>query len=66
MKYIYLLVNIVCFSILLSGSGGEKVDGDYIMHHIQDDRVFELFNPFDYNDANKDHYYFTKKVKLDH
>ena len=44
----------------------EKVDGEYIMHHIQDDRVFELFNPFDYNDANQDHYYFTKKIKLDY
>ena len=44
----------------------EKVDGKYIMHHIQDDRVFELFNPFDYNDANQDHYYFTKKIKLDY
>jgi len=47
-------------------SSDKKVDGEYIMHHIQDDRVFELFNPFDYNDANQDHYYFTKKVKLDH
>ncbi len=36
------------------------------MHHIQDDRVFELFNPFDYNDANQDHYYFTKKINLDY
>ena len=42
-----------------------KVDGDYIMHHIQDDRVFEIFNPLDWNDANGDHYYFTNKVKLD-
>ncbi|SVE23682.1 uncharacterized protein METZ01_LOCUS476536, partial [marine metagenome] len=30
------------------------------MHHIQDDKIFELFNPFDWNDANQDHYYFTK------
>ena len=66
MKNIYLLISMVYFSILLPGSDSEKVDGDYIMHHIQDDRVFELFNPFDYNDANQDHYYFTKKVKLDH
>ena len=43
----------------------EKVDGDYIMHHIQDDRVFEIFNPFDWNDSNKDHYYFTYKLKLE-
>jgi len=64
MKRIYFLLSIVYFSILLAGSG-EKVDGEYIMHHIQDDRVFELFNPLDYNDANQDHYYFTKKIKLD-
>tara|TARA_B100000614_G_C14562695_1_gene497749 strand:+ start:5679 stop:6626 length:948 start_codon:yes stop_codon:yes gene_type:complete len=54
---------IILTSCLFAGSG-EKVDGDYIMHHIQDDRVFEIFNPFDYNDSNQDHYYFTKKVKL--
>jgi len=66
MKNIYLLITIVYFSILFSGGNSEKVDGDYIMHHIQDDRVFELFNPFDYNDANQDHYYFTKKIKLDY
>ena len=30
----------------------EKVDGEYIMRHIQDDRIFEIFNPLDYNDAN--------------
>ncbi len=66
MKNMYLLIVIVYFSVLLPGGDSEKVDGDYIMHHIQDDRVFELFNPLDYNDANKDHYYFTKKIKLDH
>ena len=66
MKNIYLLISIVYFSILFPGSGNEKVDGEYIMHHIQDDRVFEIFNPLDYNDANQDHYYFTKKIKLDH
>ena len=54
------------YNIKSDHSSGEKVDGEYIMHHIQDDRVFELFNPFDYNDANGDHYYFTKKVKLNH
>jgi len=48
-----------------STSHDEKVDGDYIMHHIQDDRVFELFNPLDWNDGNEDHYYYTLKVKLD-
>ncbi len=42
-----------------------KVDGEYIMHHIQDDKVFELFNPLDWNDGNHDHYYYTTKVKLD-
>ena len=39
----------------------EKIDGSYIMHHIHDDRVFEFFNPFDWNDNNHDHYYYTKK-----
>ena len=65
MKNIYILTTIVYFSILLPGAGGEKVDGEYIIHDIQDDRVFELFNPLDYNDANQDTYYFTKKIKLD-
>ena len=50
----------------LSGKHEEKVDGSYIMHHIQDDRVFELFNPLDWNDNNHDHYYYTKKISLDH
>ena len=63
------------FAIVLAGNGshnkskdidGElKVDGEYIMYHIQDDKVFELFNPFDWNDGNHDHYYYTSKVKLD-
>ena len=66
MKKSILLITIAYFSFLFAGGDSEKVDGDYIMHHIQDDRVFELFNPFDYNDANKDHYYFTKKIKLDY
>jgi len=52
--------------IKLEHASDEKIDGEYIMHHIQDDRVFELFNPFDYNDANQDHYYFTKKISLDY
>ena len=64
MKKIYLLIIIVCFSSLLS-AGDEKVDGKYIMHHIQGDRVFELFNPLDYNDSNQDGYYFTHKIYLD-
>jgi len=64
MKKMYLLIIIVCFSSLLSASD-EKVDGKYIMHHIQDDRVFELFNPLDYNDSNQDGYYFTHKIYLD-
>ena len=42
----------------------EKVDGEYIMHHIQDQTTFEIFNPFDWNDSNGDHYYFTKKIYL--
>ena len=42
-----------------------SIDGEYIMHHIQDGAVFEIFNPLDYNDANGDHYYFTKKINLD-
>ena len=29
-----------------------SVDGEYIMSHIQDDRVFEIFNPLDHNDSN--------------
>jgi len=41
-----------------------SIDGKYIMDHIQGDAVFEIFNPFDYNDANGDHYYFTKKINL--
>ena len=46
------------------GQHKEKVDGSYIMHHIQDDRVFEFFNPLDWNDSNHDHYYFKKKFTL--
>ena len=29
-----------------------SIDGKYIMDHIQGATVFEIFNPFDYNDAN--------------
>tara|TARA_Y100001960_G_scaffold38905_2_gene37408 strand:+ start:163 stop:1125 length:963 start_codon:yes stop_codon:yes gene_type:complete len=64
MKKFYLLSFIIYFSFSFGGDG-EKVDGDYIMHHIQDDRVFELLNPFDWNDGNKDGYWFTYKVYLD-
>ena len=58
---------ILFLSIIIAGSDSgkdEKVDGKYIMHHIQDDRVFEIFNPLDWDDANQDHYYFTSKIKL--
>ena len=47
MKKMYLLITVIYFSILFPVGSIEKIDGDYIMHHIQDDRVFELFNPFD-------------------
>ena len=46
---------ILLLSIIIAGSDSgkdEKVDGEYIMHHIQDDRIFEIFNPLDYNDSN--------------
>tara|TARA_B110000438_G_scaffold271715_1_gene289814 strand:+ start:652 stop:1620 length:969 start_codon:yes stop_codon:yes gene_type:complete len=65
--YFKFILLVSCFftnSFALDNSE-EKVDGEYIMNHIQDDRTFELFNPFDWNDANNDHYYFTKKIKLD-
>ena len=52
MKRINILISVVYFSFLLCGGSSEKVDGDYIMHHIQDDRVFEFFNPLDYQDSN--------------
>ena len=35
-----LLIGLV-FAISFGG-GGDRVDGEYIMHHIQDDRVFEI------------------------
>ena len=75
MMYLRLILLIsLAFTISYAGSGNDKVDGEYIMHHIQDDRVFEIFNPFDYNDCQsdvinglctQDHYYYTTKVKLD-
>ena len=40
------------FSFLFSGGSSESIDGEYIMSHIQDDRTFEIFNPFDYQDSN--------------
>ena len=61
----FLLLFNFLFVFLHAGGASEKVDGDYIMSHIQDDRVFEVFNPFDWNDANKDDYYYTAKIKLD-
>ena len=57
---------LISFAIPASNDHDAKVDGDYIMHHIQDDRVFEMFNPFDWNDSNKDNYYYTNKIKLDY
>ncbi len=39
-------------SVVFAGSGGESVDGEYIMSHIQDQVTFEIFNPFDWNDNN--------------
>ena len=65
----YFLILILSFSSLHSAAGtedNEKVDGEYIMHHIQDAVVFEIFNPFDYNDSNygvltKDECYDIKK-----
>ena len=64
--YLRLILLIhIAFTISYAGSGNDKVDGEYIMHHIQDDRVFEIFNPLDWNDSNKDNYYYTSKVKLD-
>ena len=38
--------------MLFSGGSSESIDGEYIMSHIQDDRTFEIFNPFDYQDSN--------------
>ena len=66
----YYLILILSFTSLYSAGGSdhinEKVDGEYIMHHIQDAVVFEIFNPLDYNDSNygiltKDECYDIKK-----
>ena len=66
-NYILILFYIFLSNLFAAGGNSDaKVDGEYIMHHIQDDRIFEVFNPFDWNDSNNDHYYFTNKVKLDH
>ena len=51
---------------MFSGEGSESIDGEYIMHHIQDGAVFEIFNPLDYKDSNygiltKDECYEIKK-----
>ena len=60
-----LTLSLTSIATPADNDGDAKVDGEYIMHHIQDDRVFEMFNPFDWNDSNNDHYYFTNKIKLD-
>ena len=67
-SYRLLFLFSIISQLLLSAdnSSSAKVDGEYIMSHIQDDRVFEFFNPFDSKDANQDGYYFTKKIKLDY
>ena len=65
----YILILLLGITCLFSGSdshANEKVDGEYIMHHIQDGVVFEIFNPLDYNDSNygiltKDQCYDIKK-----
>ena len=46
------LLIFLIFSFLLSAGGSKSVDGEYIMGHIQDDRLFEIFNPLDHNDSN--------------
>ena len=52
-KYILiLLLGITCLFPGSDSHANEQVDGEYIMHHIQDDRVFEIFNPLDHNDSN--------------
>ena len=76
MRIKFILINLLVLSLVFAASAESKnkqnnnhddlkVDGEYIMHHIQDDRVFEIFNPLDWNDGNHDHYYFTSKIKLD-
>jgi len=49
----------VQISLLFSGGSSDKIDGEYIMDHIQDDRTFEIFNPLDYKDSN--YGFITKK-----
>ena len=52
-KHISILLLFTSYIFSASDShANEKVDGKYIMHHIQDDAVFEIFNPLDYNDSN--------------
>ena len=70
----FKLIIFLLFSFLICGKTSQhnkthhqsgKVDGEYIMHHIQDGTTFEIFNPFDWSDSNGDHYYFTYKINLD-
>ena len=60
----FRLIAFLLFSFSFSGASSESIDGQYIMDHIQDPYTFEIFNPLDYNDSNGDHYYYTKKIKL--
>jgi ATP synthase subunit 6 len=65
-----ILLSISSFSVVFSSENtnsgkNESIDGKYIMDHIQDNTTFEIFNPFDYNDSNNDHYYYTTKISLD-
>jgi len=48
----FKLLIVLLSSLLVSGGKSESIDGEYIMHHIQDDRTFEIFNPLDYQDSN--------------
>ena len=56
MKVVIKLISLIILSSLLHSAGDShedaKVDGEYIMRHIQDATTFELFNPLDYNDSN--------------
>ena len=58
--YLLMLSFFVSFSLGVSSKDyqshsshkEEKVDGEYIMGHIQDQKTFEIINPLDYNDSN--------------
>ena len=55
---IRLIFSFVILSLSFAGSEyGDApktadVDGKYIMDHIQDQKTFEIINPFDYNDSH--------------